>query len=68
MQPSEDEILRHYREHAAEFTVSGKLQPLEAAREAVRTAVIREQRDVLVRQWVEGLRRRGAVQVLYLGK
>lgn len=68
VQPSEDEILRYYREHAADFTVSGKLQPLEAARESVRTAVIREQRDVLVRQWVEGLRRRGAVQVLYLGK
>jgi hypothetical protein len=68
VQPSEDEILLYYREHAAEFTVAGKLQPLEAAREAVRTAVIREQRDVLVRQWVEGLRRRGAVQVLYLGK
>jgi hypothetical protein len=30
--------------------------------------VIREQREVFVRQWVEGLRRRGAVQVLYLGK
>ena len=68
VQPSEDEILRYYREHAAGFTVSGKLQPLEAARDAARTAVIREQRDVLVRQWVEGLRRRGAVQVLYLGK
>ena len=68
VQPSEDEILRYYREHAADFTVSGKLQPLEAARESVRTAVIREQRDVLVRQWVEGLRRRGAVQVLYVGK
>jgi hypothetical protein len=68
VQPSEDEILRYYREHAAEFTASGKLQPLETARDAVRTAVIREQRDVLVRQWVEGLRRRGAVQVLYLGK
>ena len=68
VQPSEDEILLYYREHAAEFTVAGKVQSLEAAREAVRTAVIREQRDVLVRQWVEGLRRRGAVQVLYLGK
>jgi hypothetical protein len=68
VQPSEDEILRYYRDHAAEFTVSGKPQPLEAAREAVRAAVIREQREVLVRQWVEGLRRRGAVQVLYLGK
>jgi hypothetical protein len=68
VQPSEDELVRYYREHPAEFTVSGKLQPLETARDAVRGAVIRQQRDVLVQQWVEGLRRRGAVQVLYLGK
>ena len=68
VQPSEDEILRYYREHPAEFTVSGKVLSLEAARDAVRTAVIHEQREVLVKQWVEGLRRRGAVQVLYLGK
>ena len=44
VQPSEDEIRLYYREHAAEFTVAGKLQPLDAAREAVRAAVIREQR------------------------
>ena len=68
VQPSEDDILRYYREHAAEFTVAGKLQPLDAVRDAVRTAVIREQREVFVRQWVQGLRRRGSVQVLYLGK
>jgi hypothetical protein len=68
VQPSEDDILRYYRERAAEFTVAGKLQPLDEAREAVRTAVIREQREIFVRQWVEGLRRRGSVQVLYLGK
>ena len=67
-QPSEDEIQRYYRDHAAEFTVSGKPQPLETVRDTVRAAVIREQREVLVRQWVEGLRRRGSVQVLYLGK
>ena len=68
VQPSEDDITRYYREHAAQFTTDGKLQPLEVAREAVRGAAIREQREVFVRQWVEGLRRRGAVQVLYLGK
>ena len=68
VQPSEDDILRYYREHAAEFTVAGKLQPLDTVRDAVRTAVIREQREVFVRQWVQGLRRRGSVQVLYLGK
>ena len=68
VQPSEDEIQRYYHDHAAEFTVSGKMQPLETVRDTVRAAVTREQREILVRQWVEGLRRRGAVQVLYLGK
>ena len=68
VQPSADEILRYYREHAAESTVAGTLQPLDAAREAARTAVIREQREVLLRQWVDGLRRRGAVQVAVSGE
>jgi hypothetical protein len=68
VQPSEDDIPRYYREHAAEFTVDGTLQPLDAVRDAVRTAVIREHREVFVRQWVQGLRRRGSVQVLYFGK
>jgi hypothetical protein len=68
VQPSEDDVLGYYRDHAAEFTVAGKLQPLDSVREAARTAVIRAQREGFVRQWVEGLRRRGSVQVLYLGK
>jgi hypothetical protein len=68
VQPSEDDMLRYYREHAGEFTVAGNLQALDSVREAVRTAVVREQREIFVRQWVEGLRRRGSVQVLYLGK
>ena len=68
VQPSEDDVLSYYRDHAAEFTVAGKLQPLDSVREAARTAVIRAQREGFVRQWVEGLRRRGSVQVLYLGK
>lgn len=68
VQPSEDDILRYYRDHAGEFTVAGKLQPLDTVRDPVRTGVIREQREGFVRQWVEGLRRRGSVQVLYLGR
>ena len=48
--------------------VDGRLRPLDDVRETVRAAVIREQRQGFVRQWVEGLRRRASVQVLYLGK
>jgi hypothetical protein len=68
IQPSADDVTRYYREHAAQFTIDGKLQPIEVVGEVVRAAVVNEQREVFVRQWVEGLRRRGAVQVLYLGK
>jgi hypothetical protein len=68
IQASEDDIVRYYREHSAELMVDGRLRPLDDVREAVRAAVIHEQREGFVRQWVEGLRRRGSVQVLYLGK
>ena len=66
MQPSEEDIARYYREHAAEFTVAGTLRPLDQVREAARAGVMRGQREGFERQWVEGLRRRGSVQVLYL--
>ena len=68
IQASEDDIVRYYRDHSAELMVDGRLRPLDDVRETVRAAVIREQREGFVRQWVEGLRRRGSVQVLYLGK
>ena len=68
IQPNEDDLVRYYREHSAEFTVAGGLRPLDDVREAARAGAMRLQREALVRQWLEGLRRRGSVQVLYLGK
>jgi hypothetical protein len=68
MQPSDEDIARYYGEHPAEFTSAGALRPLADVREAARAGVVRQQREALVRQWVEGLRRRGSVQVLYLTK
>jgi hypothetical protein len=64
--PSDDDIVRYYREHSEEFTVDGRLRPLDDVREAARAGAAREQRGALVQQWLEGLRRRGSVQVLYL--
>lgn len=66
MQPAEEDIARYYRDHAAEFTVAGKLRPLDEVREAARAGAMRGQREGFERQWVDGLRRRGSVQVLYL--
>jgi hypothetical protein len=66
VQASDDAIVRYYREHSAEFTVDGRLRPLDDVREAARAGAAREQRGAVVQQWLEGLRRRGSVQVLYL--
>jgi hypothetical protein len=66
VQASDDDIVRYYREHSAEFTVDGRLRPLDDVREAARAGAAREQRGAVVQQWLEGLRRRGSVQVLYL--
>jgi hypothetical protein len=68
VQPSEDDIVRYYREHSGEFTEAGGLKPLNDVRDAAAAGAMRTQREALVRQWVDGLHRRGAVQVLYLGK
>ena len=65
-QPSDDDVLRFYREHAADFTVNGVLRPLDEVREQVRARMLDARRDAFIRDWVEGLRRRASIVVLYL--
>ena len=65
-QPTEDDILAYYREHPAEFTRDGKLQPFADGRGAARTAVVAQLRAAAVRDWISGLRRRTEVNILYL--
>lgn len=66
VQPTDQELVRHYGNHSEAFTVDGVLLPFGAVREGVRARVIQERRAVLVDQWLEGLRRRSNVVVLYL--
>jgi len=66
VQVSDDEVVRYYREHPEEFTRDGQIRPFEEVRETARTRVIENQRATFVTQWVEGLRKRGSVQLLYL--
>lgn len=66
VQVSDDDLARYYAEHRADFTRDGQLRPFDEVREIVRTRAVEAQRAAFVRQWVEGLRRRGAVQLLYL--
>lgn len=66
LQPSEEDLARYHREHAERFSVAGTLQPLDEVRDEVRAAILADRRDRLAADWLEGLRRRGAVQVFYL--
>jgi hypothetical protein len=66
VQVSDDDVVRYYRERPAEFTRDGQLRPFDDVREIARGRAVEAQRAAFVRQWIEGLRRRGAVQVLYL--
>jgi hypothetical protein len=66
VQVSDDEVARYYREHSEEFTRDGQVRSFEEVRETARTRVIESQRATFVTQWIEGLRKRGSVQLLYL--
>jgi hypothetical protein len=66
LQPSDDDLVRYYRDHPAEFTRDGKLLSFADVREQARTAVLTQSRSAAVRDWLSGLRRRTEVNVLYL--
>lgn len=66
VQVSDDDAVRYYREHPEDFMRDGQLRPLEEVRDIARTRVIENQRAAFVRQWIDGLRKRGSVQLLYL--
>ena len=66
VEPSDAEAMVYYREHAAEFTAGGQLRPFDEVREAARRQVIEQRRAAFVREWVDGLRRRASLVILYL--
>jgi hypothetical protein len=65
-EPSDDELARYYQEHAAEFTTNGVLRPLNEVRSQVVARVAEAKREVVSAEWLQGLRRRSAVVILYL--
>jgi hypothetical protein len=65
-EPSDDEIARYYKEHASEFTANGVLRPLSEVRGQVVARVAEAKREVVAGDWLQGLRRRSAVVILYL--
>lgn len=64
--PSEEEILRYYREHPDEFTSAGSLRPFSDVRDQALARVRAARREAFVSDWVAGLRRRASIVVLYL--
>ena len=62
--PSEDELVRFYREHAASFTRGGVLVPFETVRPEIVQAATAETRRVVVDEWLTGLRRRADIRVV----
>ena len=66
VEPSQDDMQRYYREHPAELTADGVLRPFPEVAERIRARLIEERRDPIVREWIEGLRRRGNVVIVYL--
>lgn len=65
-QPSEQELLRFHAQHAGEFPAPASPGTLEGIRDAVRARAVEAERQRLVAEWVDGLRRRASVVVLYL--
>jgi hypothetical protein len=65
-QATEQEVVRYYQDHQADFTVGGSVLPFSQVNEHARQAVIEQRRVAAIREWMAGLRRRTEVNVLYL--
>jgi len=64
MQPSEEEIQQYYRDHQAAFTRNGVVRPLDDVRDVARAELVANQRAVMIKDWIAGLRRRATINVL----
>jgi hypothetical protein len=65
VQPTEDDIARYYRAHAAEFGKDEALPSYEQVRDEARRRLVAERSAILTRNWIDGLRRRTEVTILY---
>jgi hypothetical protein len=64
VQPTEEEIQRYYREHAAEFSQGAVLRTFEEAHDVVKAALVAERRGATIHDWVADLRRRANVNIV----
>ena len=66
VEPTEDDVVRYYRAHADDFRRDGRLLPFDDVRTTARERLVAERREMLIREWIDGLRRRGNIARLYL--
>jgi hypothetical protein len=66
--PGEEELRRYYREHSQEFTKDGQTVPFENARAQIEGTLVTARREMLVDEWVNGLRRRADINNVYLSR
>ncbi len=64
----EEELRRYYNEHLQEFAQAGQPAPFENVRTRIEQAVVSARREVLVDDWVNGLRRRADINNVYLAR
>jgi hypothetical protein len=64
VQPSEDEVLQYYRDHAAQFSRAGAVRSYADANHDARSALTAERRAQTIAAWIAGLRRRADVNIL----
>ncbi len=62
--PTRDDLLRYYRDHQADFTVGGVVQPFERVEADVRAGLTASRRTAEIDRWLESLRRRANLIVL----
>jgi hypothetical protein len=61
VEPTEEEVEQYYADHPAEFRVS-----FEAARQAIREALMLRRRNEVMADWLDRLRRRADISDLYV--
>jgi hypothetical protein len=66
LDPSAEDIQRYYKEHPEEFTVKGVLRPFADMADQIRDRLSEQRREPVIRDWIEGLRRRANIVIVYL--
>jgi len=64
--PTDEELARYFREHAARFSRGGAPAAYERVKDEVAAAVAADRRRTMVDEWTAGLRRRADIIDLYL--